>query len=585
MGIDSIRKLIKGRAGLPSKSEWNTVIEFIRKLKPKPPKNYNGDYRRRTLMYTAVPIPAFSLFPLRAVSADNTTLYAQYTAQKYIEADKEQYIEGYYATNGKYAIHGSRTFWGYILEDEYDTPLRLSDYSRSTASRTCGFKNNSWSASSEGTGLIMNGATPIDGVYMCRKIYGQSTFEMACAYELPNTDERPEGAFALSDTDTYIYCDALDSFDYQDMSEPPAVYNPLGLPEDRAAIVAVVKGFPGDAEEDPNATESEPGSPVGSLVAISADVREFFTLAGSADNDAVSKGDCYYIDLLEGKWVPTDSTSDTSRLAVCQRDVPAGWLKAFKMPYYTPEMNYGVEPARIAAGQTNAAGSRCGVQPGEHSFTNKRLDYHYKNRRYDYEPVFTFTGPFISGGQIEISGRQFDLTFPTPSAAAKQPDCYSGDTITVEFDADSETATIIECPMDYAVGTIIPTYSGCPGRGWEDVTAEKLNADLGINDLLVLKKKTGWQLVDTDGAVVGSIAKYDDHPDLTKMTKDEISYNFCWCDVGSGYKMTSSQHNDVNYMAPVGNGTDPAHGAAVNVPKIAETTLTFWRKTKSPDMP
>lgn len=387
---------------------------------------------------------------------------------------------------------------------------------------------------------------------------------LLCASEMPNTDARPQGAFELDSSDTWLYADSLDSFGTENDDFPPKVANPCGYPEDRPVIVGRVQGFPGDeSEEESTGSNSSSGNRDGEssesgesssgssslsgsedeaevdLVAIACDTREFFMInngtgIGAGENPPngnpgiYKKGSLHYIkyDSSSGRWIPANEEDEEStgsnsgstgtggteeetsgngsynyRLAVCQRNMPAGWNVEFRMPYYAPEMNYGAEPESEGDFQ-----ERCGVLPGEHKFSKKRLDYHYVNKRYSYEPRFVFIGNAVgygSGVGLVIEGKTYQVDFPTPRSSTSYPDVYSGDQITVEVDArgDEPVLTAIDYPMDFPKGTIIASYTdlrSSPHRGWQDVTdgeEGKYTNDIGSADLLVLKVKSGGKKI------------------------------------------------------------------------------------------
>ena len=361
------------------------------------------------------------------------------------------------------------------------------------------------------------------------------------AAKMPNTDTRPEGAFLLDSTDTWLYADSIDSFAKQNDSAPPAIVNPCGYPIDRPVIIGKCEGFPGNAEEEESensgssssSSSESSDSPIPDAVAIACDVREFFVInngygSDSSNNSSSSSsssssnsssnqidsdyayGSLEYIqyDTSLQRWLPATGTDAYQhRLAVCQRDLPAGWSKEYRMPYFSPESNYGAEP--WTANDSNSPSSsgqfteRCGVKPGEHEFSNQRLDYHYKNGRFSYEPRFIFIGSAKAGSgtgsvAIEIEGNDYEVNFPSARSATSYPDIYYGDQITVEVDASGAEPilTAIDYPMDFPEDTVILTHSGSPGRGWEDVTNDTNNADRGNNDLLVWKNPQGVSLAN-----------------------------------------------------------------------------------------
>lgn len=217
-----------------------------------------------------------------------------------------------------------------------------------------------------------------------------------------------------------------------------------------------------------------------------------------------TKGSLHYVTYDGDDWVPSSwneaSSSSTqlsrpsgTKLVVCQEDAPDS-SKEYKMPYYTPEMNLGVPPLLTNYYQSAGAGCRCGVKPGEHTFTKKCLDYSVNWLSNEgitlcYEPRFTdavFTAQNPDGTQpvgVEIDGNVYDCFFPTDYAGLSgpsYPDIYEGDNILVEFDCDTYTAWAIDYSKDYPEHTILPWYTSrfpsmdesyrvpfLPGRGWQ----------------------------------------------------------------------------------------------------------------------
>lgn len=356
--------------------------------------------------------------------------------------------------------------------------------------------------------------------YICLDATGEGD-PLRVAATMVNTDERPEGAFRLDTTDTWLYADAINSFAKEDDSNPPAIANPCGYPIDRPVIIGKCIGFQG-IQEDGNESEntnssssSESENPAPEAVAIACDVREFFVINNGSDTNSSGSssssnvtfdpryqyGNLEYIeyDASDYRWKPvTGSDAYKHRLAVCQRDLPANWTKEYRMPYYTPEQNYGAKPYSANDDSQSSARftERCGVKPGEHQFSNERLDYHYVNGRYSYEPRFIFIGSAIDGGgktvKLRIENKLYEVRFPTPRSATSYPDVYAYDQITVEVDASGAEPILtgIDYPMDFEENTIIFTHSGAPGRGWQDVTTEVNSADIGNADLLVWQKNS-----------------------------------------------------------------------------------------------
>ncbi|MBQ3349726.1 MAG: hypothetical protein IJG38_04955 [Thermoguttaceae bacterium] len=400
--------------------------------------------------------------------------------------------------------------------------------------------------------------------YICIDATGEGA-PLKVAAKMPNTDPRPEGAFILESIDTWLYADAIDSIDKKDDSDPPAIANPCGYPSDRPVIIGRCTGFDGVEDESDSSSSSNPAP---EAVAIACDTREFFMInnGSSSGNSSSSgtgvsrdyyKGSLVYVSYSNGRWIPqTGSSSYDNRLMVCQRDMPANWNKEFRMPCYPPEMNYGAVPDKesgSAGGASTGFTERCGVAGGEHKFTNKRLDYHYANGRYSYEPRFIFIG-LAKGGTngygvaVTIEGNDYNVDFPSPRSATSHPDIYEGDQITVEVDARGAEPilTAIDYPMDFAEDTVILTHNGKPGRGWEDVTDTKNSGDLNSQngDILV------W-----DKANDKIIAEWTVHQ--------------CTCSGGAPSSDSGSGSG--------GGGHTCSHGTITPV----KTRAKWWRKTKT----
>lgn len=340
--------------------------------------------------------------------------------------------------------------------------------------------------------------------YVCLDATGEGD-PLKVAAKMPNTDNRPEGAFYLDTTDTWLYADAIDSFDKENDSNPPAIANPCGYPSDRPVIVAKCEGFKGI--EDDSSDSSSNSNPAPEMVAIACDVRDYFiinagkdgTTTPTHDTTIFKKGSLHYIRWTGSYWEPSpwNETSSSStmikrpsgtKLVVCQRDMPDNWTKEFRMPYCTPEMNYGVPPKLTSKAIGIGGCDRCGVKPGEHEFTDKCLDYavvtdsNTKGISFVYEPVFetvalaTGVASSVYGVTIGLGNEEYDCYLPTPGtySGAGCPDIYEYDELVVLFDCTSYTATGIDYPRDYAEGTIMPWYRAAPwsnpiypGRGWE----------------------------------------------------------------------------------------------------------------------
>lgn len=381
---------------------------------------------------------------------------------------------------------------------------------------------------------------------------------MYCAYSLPNTDTRPEGAFTLNYTDTYVYCDDLDSFARQSIDGPPSVYNPLSFPPDRPAIIAKVEGFPGESETDAGST-----SPIGDYVAISADTREHVLISEpTAGLGQIVAGDCLYIEYnnIQGEWVgQPGALSASGIIAVCQRSIPAGWTKwPYRMPFYPLEANIGVPPnvdtsigTLIGLNHGNFFGlaeNRKILTSEKHDFWGVIISSGSKARSIRRAGDVVLKAVYKSGGYI---GFYYDgildtnHLFTCPSLSTGNysgmcPDLYDGDEIAVLFDTvDNIVIRILECPLDLIPGTtILAAYPYTIGncRGWSDITNDYWNS-----------------ITDEYGQII---------------VLDTGTFN--------GWD---------NSIATFGNETNSTVHREASMPTFKDGGFKVYRKIKSPDMP
>ena len=250
----------------------------------------------------------------------------------------------------------------------------------------------------------------------------------------------------------------------------------------------------------PTATGSS--SPQGGYIILdSVDDRERFLITCTASNNYASiakKGAAFKISRGASGWeVQTNNNAATKYvIAICQEDIPDGYIGNYYMPFYTPEQNCGALPAVSASsgltsgdsdvghrgiGRNSAAGNT----GFEHEFSNKRLDYTYSHGQYAYCPKFIYTGEAVSynsGVGIVIEGHTYPVTF-TPTALDKSltsyPDVYAGDIITVLVEETtnvnySASVTAIQYPTDCQKGTtiMVPSDYIMTNRGWQDTTSQ-----------------------------------------------------------------------------------------------------------------
>lgn len=170
MGIDNIRVQRKGD-GI-SAGKFNAIMDRLKNT-PVASVNPGGlpNKRPQTLFYTETDIPAYSIFPLIAgAGSTENTFNAQYNVEQYNEEHISDYMEGYFGTNGRYPVYANTAFYGQIISQEYDTPIKVSDYEEGKTQ--CGFQDGSWEASIESDGITLNGEAPQSSkLYYARLCY------------------------------------------------------------------------------------------------------------------------------------------------------------------------------------------------------------------------------------------------------------------------------------------------------------------------------------------------------------------------------------------------------------------------------
>ena len=183
MTLTNIRKFKPGDR--LSSRELNDIVDTLRKAgfletgyRPAPPP--------KTLFYTQTAIPAYSIFPVLK-TAGSSTAAGSYRAQHDVEqyqtahADQGYYRTGYFGTNGQSVISAGSAFYGHIITDEYDFPVKLS--AAPNDSHACGFSNAAFTAAPNAFGLEICGQTSFDtDVYFVRKAKQDKLCEVFCVF-------------------------------------------------------------------------------------------------------------------------------------------------------------------------------------------------------------------------------------------------------------------------------------------------------------------------------------------------------------------------------------------------------------------
>lgn len=215
MGIDNIQYQRRGQR--LKANDFNSVVDRVKNMAQTTQTGRGTSTVNQTLFYTDVEIPAYSIFPIyRNDVATESTLHATYRVEQYNESHKDLYMSGYYGTNGRLDIAAGTAFYGYVIDIDWDAPIKISDYG--DGSKECGFQNQSWAATTNASGIYINCQAPqASGCYYCRlKVEGEggSAKVKFVKYNGATTEQggtihhfaplNADGGLISADTDTFI---------------------------------------------------------------------------------------------------------------------------------------------------------------------------------------------------------------------------------------------------------------------------------------------------------------------------------------------------------------------------------------------
>ena len=231
----------------------------------------------------------------------------------------------------------------------------------------------------------------------------------------------------------------------------------------------------------PSATS---GAEIAFALLDNTDDRQYFkiSLSRNAASQVIKKGSVIPIAYVNGEWTAESiiGAATPYRLAVCQEDMPVGKTGTMRMPYYTPEDNYGVHPLRGYSITSAIRHVGYDYSTYQMSTSATKLDYTFYKGRYTYTPKFVYRGAAKQLGTgsvgITIEGHDIGVIFPSASSTTNYPltaypDIYVGDELAVLVDAASYSdmrAYAIEYPTDFAKGSAIVVEPAMVlGRGWD----------------------------------------------------------------------------------------------------------------------
>ena len=192
---------------MPKASEWNAVVSKSKRWQPSQAgydwnngtsfRKQPNPFRKQTLFYTPVEIPAYSVFPVKVKTQGDVPF-------EVCEFDKTKiadYTDGYFGTNGKFKIPKETRFYGYFLDEHYDDPIAI--YGNPNVGDECGLSERAeFKADPDAQGMIITGVFST-GVYYVRKMNRFPDF-FATLNEDYTVEDGTYASVTLEDPETFI---------------------------------------------------------------------------------------------------------------------------------------------------------------------------------------------------------------------------------------------------------------------------------------------------------------------------------------------------------------------------------------------
>lgn len=192
---------------MPKASEWNAVVSKSKRWQPSQAgydwnngtsfRKQPNPFRKQTLFYTPVEIPAYSVFPVKVKTQGDVPF-------EVCEFDKTKiadYTDGYFGTNGKFKIPKETKFYGYFLDEHYDDPIAV--YGNPNVGDECGLSERAeFKADPDAQGMIITGVFST-GVYYVRKMNRFPDF-FATLDEDYTVEDGTYTSVTLEDPETFI---------------------------------------------------------------------------------------------------------------------------------------------------------------------------------------------------------------------------------------------------------------------------------------------------------------------------------------------------------------------------------------------
>lgn len=152
--------VIKARRGQPSQAGFDWANGTSYKKKPNP-------FRQQTIFYTPVEIPAYSVFPVKV----RTNSGEPFQVCEFDKTEIADYADGFWGTNGRFAIPKQTSFYGWLLDENHDDPIAVySENITVNVGDECGLSERAeFKADPDAQGMIITGLFST-GVYYVRKM-------------------------------------------------------------------------------------------------------------------------------------------------------------------------------------------------------------------------------------------------------------------------------------------------------------------------------------------------------------------------------------------------------------------------------
>ena len=148
----------------------NGIVRSIISPKEHNAGGYDKQVKNEILCVATTAIPSYSIFPIKFSDKSSNSLEACIPVEKYNDSHSNDYLTGYWVTNGAYPIMANGRFYGHVIDERSDFPVKLLLDSSASNTNICGFKSGQWEAQQGAEGLYITGKCPFGtNIYFVRK--------------------------------------------------------------------------------------------------------------------------------------------------------------------------------------------------------------------------------------------------------------------------------------------------------------------------------------------------------------------------------------------------------------------------------